>query len=390
MGRLSLTSSIHRFRFFSYLSQRHVRRGVLACSSYGSHYLSSLAEASDCELDEYPEDDTNITEKDTNLRSALSQLSVSGVFDQDSKLWLQRFSRTRRVSVISTGSLNLDLALGVGGLPKGRMVEVYGKEASGKTTLALHIIKEAQKLGGYCAYLDVENAMDPTLAESIGVNTEELLISRPDSAENMLSIVDVLTKCGSVDVIVVDSVAALVPQCEVGVPLGESYRDRQSVIMTQALRKIHYSVANSRTLIVFLNQVRSHAKANMRFPHSEEVTCGGNALRFQAAIRLKMIRTGLIKTDNEVSGLNVCVEVVKNKLTPGKKKSELGIQFGRGFYVEREVLELACEHGVIAREGNSHLIEGEVVDGKDAAEKYLMENKEVLDTVISILRKQLF
>lgn len=166
-----------------------------------------LAEASDCELDEYPEDDTIITEKDTNLRSALSQLSVSGVFDQDSKLWLQRFSRTRRVSVISTGSLNLDLALGVGGLPKGRMVEVYGKEASGKTTLALHIIKEAQKLGGYCAYLDVENAMDPTLAESIGVNTEELLISRPDSAENMLSIVDVLTKCGSVDVIVVDSVS---------------------------------------------------------------------------------------------------------------------------------------------------------------------------------------
>lgn len=362
---------------------------MFACSSYGSHYLSSLAEASDCELDESP-DDTKVTEKDTNLRSALSQLSVSGVFDEDSKLWLQRFSRTRRVSVISTGSLNLDLALGVGGLPKGRMVEVYGKEASGKTTLALHIIKEAQKLGGYCAYLDVENALDPKLAESIGVNTEELLISRPDSAENMLSIVDVLTKCGSVDVIVVDSVAALVPQCEVGVPLGDRYRDRQSVIMTQALRKIHYSVASSRTLIVFLNQVRSHAKSNMRFPHSEEVTCGGNALRFQAAIRLKMIRTGLIKTDNEVSGLNVCVEVVKNKLTPGNKKSELGIHFGRGFYVEREVLELGCEHGVIAREGNSHLIEGEVVDGKDAAEKYLLENKEVLDTVINTLRKQLF
>ncbi|KAF8045226.1 hypothetical protein N665_5384s0001 [Sinapis alba] len=389
MGRLSLTSSIHRLRFFTYLSQHKGRRCVFACSSYGSHYLSSLAEASDYELDECP-DDTKVAEKDTNLRSALSQLSVSGVFDEDSKLWLQRFSRTRRVSVISTGSLNLDLALGVGGLPKGRMVEVYGKEASGKTTLALHIIKEAQKLGGYCAYLDVENALDPTLAESIGVNTEELLISRPDSAENMLSIVDVLTKCGSVDVIVVDSVAALVPQCELGVPLGDRYRDRQSIIMTQALRKIHYSVANSRTLIVFLNQVRSHANSNMRFPHSEEVTCGGNALRFQAAIRLKMIRTGLIKTDNEISGLNVCVEVVKNKLTPGKKKSELGIHFGRGFYVEREVLELACEHGVIAREGNSHLIEGEVVDGKDAAEKYLVENKEVLDTVIDILRRQLF
>ncbi|CAH2054260.1 unnamed protein product [Thlaspi arvense] len=407
MGRLALTRPIQRFRFFSYLSQNG-SRGVLACSNYGTRYVSSLVisffigdllklllslnesassiwlvEASDCELDEGP-DDSKVAERDTNLRSALSQLSVSGVFDQDSKLWLQRFSRSRRVSVISTGSLNLDLALGVGGLPKGRMVEVFGKEASGKTTLALHIIKEAQKLGGYCAYLDVENAMDPTLAESIGVNTEELLISRPDSAENMLSIVDVLTKSGSVDV------AALAPQCELDVPLGERYRDRQSIIMTQALRKIHYSVANSQTLIVFLNQVRSHAKYSMRFPHAEEVTCGGNALRFQAAIRLKMIRTGLIKTDNKISGLNVCVQVVKNKLTPGKKKSELGIQFGRGFYVEREVLELACEHGVIVREGNSHFIEGEVVDGKDAAEKYLEKNKEVLDTIINILRNQLF
>ncbi|XP_024015771.1 DNA repair protein recA homolog 2, mitochondrial isoform X2 [Eutrema salsugineum] len=388
MGRLSLTSPIQRFRFFSYLSQNG-RRGFLPCSSYGGRYLSSLVEASDCELDEGP-DDSKVAEKDINLHSALSQLSVSGDFDEDSKLWLQRFSRSRRVSVISTGSLNLDLALGVGGLPKGRMVEVYGKEASGKTTLALHIIKEAQKLGGYCAYLDVENALDPCLAEAIGVNTEELLISRPDSAENMLSIVDVLTKSGSVDVIVVDSVAALAPQCELDVPIGERYRDRQPIIMTQALRKIHYSVANSQTLIVFLNQVRSHAKSRMRFPHAEEVTCGGNALRFQAAIRLKMIRTGLIKTDSEISGLNVCVEVVKNKLTPGKKKSELGIHFGHGFYVEREVLELACEHGVIVREGSSHFIEGEVVDGKDAAEKYLVENKEVLDTIIKILRNQLF
>uniref|UniRef100_A0A1J3ESZ8 DNA repair protein recA-like protein 2, mitochondrial n=2 Tax=Noccaea caerulescens TaxID=107243 RepID=A0A1J3ESZ8_NOCCA len=389
MARLSLTTPIQRFRFFSYISQKNGRRGGLACSSYGSRHLSSLVEASDFELDEGP-DDSKVAEKDTNLRSALSELSVSGVFDQDSKLWLQRFSRSRRVSVIPTGSLNLDLALGVGGLPKGRMVEVYGKEASGKTTLALHIIKEAQKLGGYCAYLDVENAMDPSLAESIGVNTEELLISRPDSAENMLSIVDVLTKSGSLDVIVVDSVAALIPQCELDLPLGDVYRDRQSVIMTQALRKIHYSVANSRTLIVFLNQVRSHSKSNMRFPHAEEVTCGGNALRFQAAIRLKMIRTGLIKTDDKISGLNVCVQVVKNKLTQGKKKSELGIHFGRGFYVEREVLELACEHGVIVREGSSHLIEGEVVDGIDAAEKYLLENKDVLDTIINTLRNQLF
>ncbi|VVA97076.1 unnamed protein product [Arabis nemorensis] len=387
MGRLLITSQIQRFRFFSYLSQQNGRRGGVACSSYGNRYLSSLAETSDCELDEVP-DDSKVAEKDTALHSALSDLS--GDFDKDSRLWLQRFYRSRRVSVVSTGSLNLDLALGVGGLPKGRMVEVYGKEASGKTTLALHIIKEAQKLGGYCAYLDVENALDPSLAESIGVNTEELLISRPDSAENMLSIVDVLTKSGSVDVIVVDSVAALAPQCELDVPVGERYRDIQSRIMTQALRKIHYSVANSQTLIVFLNQVRSHAKANMRFPYAEEVTCGGKALPFHAAIRLKMIRTGVIKTDNKISGLNVCVQVVKNKLTRGMKKSELGIHFGRGFYVEREVLELACEHGVIIREGNSHFIEGKVIDGKVAAEKHLLENKEILDTVIETLRNQLF
>ncbi|CAD5322589.1 DNA repair protein recA 2 [Arabidopsis thaliana] len=387
MGRLSWASPIQRFRFFSYLSQLNGRRSVLACSGYENRYLSSLVEASDCELDEVP-DDRKVAEKDTALHLALSQLS--GDFDKDSKLSLQRFYRKRRVSVISTGSLNLDLALGVGGLPKGRMVEVYGKEASGKTTLALHIIKEAQKLGGYCAYLDAENAMDPSLAESIGVNTEELLISRPSSAEKMLNIVDVLTKSGSVDVIVVDSVAALAPQCELDAPVGERYRDTQSRIMTQALRKIHYSVGYSQTLIVFLNQVRSHVKSNMHFPHAEEVTCGGNALPFHAAIRLKMIRTGLIKTDNKISGLNVCVQVVKNKLAPGKKKSELGIHFGHGFYVEREVLELACEHGVILREGTSYFIEGEVIEGKDAAEKYLVENKEALDTVVAILRNQLF
>ncbi|KAL1193888.1 putative DNA repair protein recA [Cardamine amara subsp. amara] len=386
MGRLSWTSPIQRLRFFSYL-QQNSRRGVFACSGYGKRYLSSLVEASDCELDEVP-DDSKVVEKDTALHLALSQLS--GDFDKDSKLSLQRFFRKRRVSVISTGSLNLDLALGVGGLPKGRMVEVYGKEGSGKTTLALHIIKEAQKLGGYCAYLDAENAMDPTLAESIGVNTEELLISRPSSAEKMLSIVDVLTKSGSVDVIVVDSVAALAPQCELDVPVGERYKDSQSRIMTQALRKIHYSVGYSKTLIVFLNQVRSHVKSSMQYPHAEEVTCGGNALPFHAAIRLKMIRTGLIQTDNKISGLNVCVQVVKNKLAPGKKKSELGIHFGHGFYVEREVLELACEHGVIINEGTSYFIEGEIVNGKDKAEKYLLENKEVLDTVIEILRNQLF
>ncbi|XP_010558226.1 PREDICTED: DNA repair protein recA homolog 2, mitochondrial isoform X2 [Tarenaya hassleriana] len=390
MGRLlwrsvstSLKPSSHRpFSFFSYCYQNG-REDIDPCCGDSSRYLSSV----DYELDEV-QDDCKATEKDAALHMALSELAND--FSKESRLSLKRFFSSRRAEVISTGSLKLDLALGIGGLPKGRIVEVYGKEASGKTTLALHIIKEAQKLGGYCAYLDVENAMDPTLAESVGVNTENLLISRPDSAENLLSIVDVLTKSRSVDVIVVDSVAALAPRQELDVPVGDSYGDIQSRIMTQALRKIHYSLCNSQTLLVFLNQVRSHVKSDLGFGHAEETTCGGNALAFHAAIRLKMMRTGLIRTDNKIIGLDIGVQVVKNKLAPGVKKANLGIHFGHGFYIEREVVELACEHGVMIQEGNSYFVEGEVINGRETAEKYLMENGEVLDAVVKILRRKLF
>ncbi|XP_059668376.1 DNA repair protein recA homolog 2, mitochondrial [Cornus florida] len=371
------------------------RSGLLSLLSYcrlqnGMHtrYISSTVEVPEFEQYE-PHDDVKATEKDAALRSALVQLR--GDFCEESMLSLQRFFGSRRAPVISTGSLRLDLALGIGGLPKGRMIEIYGWEASGKTTLALHIIKEAQKLGGYCAYLDVENALDPLLAESIGVDTENLLISQPDSAENLLSMVDTLTKSGSIDVIVVDSVAALVPRCEIDGLVGGTYRDLQSQIMTKALRKINYSLCHSKTLVIFVNQMRFNLRSGQEgFRPTDFATCGGNALRFYAAIRMRTIRIGLLKTEDKVTGLGICVEVVKNKLAPAMKKAELGIQFGRGICCESEVLELACEHGVILKEGSNYFIEGEVLGNVKEAERYLAETDGLLDKIVKTLRSRLF
>ncbi|KAL1075580.1 hypothetical protein V6Z11_D11G373300 [Gossypium hirsutum] len=338
------------------LFPKFTRRDAITFVGASIRHLSSVGDVSEYQFDEFHDDNKEI-KKDGALREALSQLA--GDFGRESMLSFQRFFRSRHTPVISTGSLKLDLALGIGGLPKGRMVEIYGREASGKTTLALHIIKEAQKRGGYCAYFDVENAMDPSLAEAIGVNTQNLLISLPDCAENLLCAVDTLTKSGSVDVIVVDSVAALVPQCEIDGSIGDNKRDVQARIMTQALRKISSSLCHSNTLILFLNQVRYNSKQGQAFGHMDEITCGGNALKFYSAIRLRMIRTGLLKNEDKVTGLGICVQVVKNKLAPVIQKAELGIQFGRGFCRESEVLELACEYGIINKEGSNYYIEGQ-------------------------------
>lgn len=350
-------------------------------------YLSTVVEELDFERDGL-HDDVKMMERENALRHALS--SLAGDFGRESMLSLRRFFSSRRQPVISTGSLKLDLALEIGGLPRGRIVEIYGKEASGKTTLALHIIKEAQKLGGYCAYFDAENALDPSLAESMGINTENLLLFRPNSAENLLSAVDTLTKSGSLDVIVIDSVAALVPQCEIDEPIGCRNKDIQSRIMTQALRKIHCSLFQSKTLIVFVNQVRSVPKYGQGFGgHRDEVTCGGNALKFYAAVRMRLVRMGLLKTDDKPTGLGVCVEVVKNKLAPAKKKAELGIMFGKGFCLESEVLELACDNGIILKEGSTYNIYGEVFHAKHEVEEFLAQNDSVLQKITMILRSYL-
>ncbi|XP_010907253.1 DNA repair protein recA homolog 2, mitochondrial isoform X2 [Elaeis guineensis] len=335
-----------------------------------------------------PLDDGKVIEKDTTLNLALSQLAAD--FDSESNLSLSRFFCTRYTPVISTGSLKLDLALGIGGLPKGRIVEIYGREASGKTTLALHIVKEAQKLGGYCAYLDAENALDPSLAEAMGVNTENLLIARPGCAENSLSIVNTLVNSGSVDVIVVDSVAALVPQCELDGLIDINSQEVQSRLMTQALRKIQYSLSRSRTLVIFVNQVRTNLTSNRGFGEINEVTCGGNALRFYAAIRMRITRRGLLHGEDKVTGIGILVQVMKNKMAPAMKKASLDIGFGRGICHEAEVLEMASERGIVSREGKGYLIKGEFLKDQQEAEQFLEKNNTVADELVHALRNQLF
>ncbi|KAK7378110.1 hypothetical protein VNO80_03546 [Phaseolus coccineus] len=358
------------------------RIGINACS------LSSTAEASDLECD-VTRDDVKAAERANALCMAVSQLASE--FSKESMLSLQKFFGVRRAHVISTGSLKLDLALGIGGLPKGRIVEIYGQEAAGKTTLALQIIKEAQKLGGYCAYLDVENALDFSLVESIGVNTENLLVSHPDCAENLLSMVDTLTKSGAVDVIVIDSVAALVPKCELDQLGVSTNRDYQSRMMTQALRKIQYSLSHSQTLLIFINQIRLGSKSVKEYGSVEEVTCGGNALRFYAAVRLRLSRMRLIKTEDKVEGVLICAQVVKNKLAPAAtKRAELAIKFGRGFCHESEVLDLACEHGIVVKDEGSYIIEGGSFDSREAAELFLAQNDAICDKFVKDMRRLYF
>ncbi|CDP14178.1 unnamed protein product [Coffea canephora] len=380
-------SAFSASRLFSALPLFSYQNGFSGRQVIDSRHFSSAAEAPEFEFDDIP-NDAKATEKDAALRVALSQLA--GEFGKESMLSLQRFFRSRRAPVIPTGSLRLDLALGIGGLPKGRIVEIFGQEASGKTTLALHVIKEAQKLGGYCAYLDVENAMNPSLAESIGVNIDNLLISQPDSAENLLSMVDTLTKSGSIAVVVVDSVAALIPQLEIdNVEVG-STKDIQSQIMTQALRKIRYSLSNSHTLIIFVNQVRANLKSAQGNRPADQVTCGGNALPFYAAVRMKLFRKALLKTRDKATGLGICVKVIKNKLAPAMTNAELTIKFGQGICCESEILELACEHGIILNEGGSYFIEGKTLNTKEEAEDFLTANSSVLDHIVKNLRCQLF
>eukprot|EP00258_Populus_trichocarpa_P027031 XP_024443050.1 DNA repair protein recA homolog 2, mitochondrial isoform X3 [Populus trichocarpa] len=322
-------NSFARFRLSSLLPSLY-QNGRNATTFTGSNDNSLSSVVSDFEPDEL-HDDGEAKQKDNALRLALTQLA--GEFGRESMLSLQRFFNSRRAPVISTGSLKLDLALGIGGLPKGRMVEIYGKEASGKTTLALHIIKEAQKLGGL--FLQV---------------------------------------------------AALVPQREIDTAVGGTFEDIQSRLMTQALRKINYSLCQSQTLIIFLNQVRKSLKSG----RAEEVTCGGNALKFYSAVRLRMIRTRLLKTEDRITGLGVCAQVVKNKLAPAMTKAELEIQFGRGFCSESEVLELACEHSLIKKEGSSYVIGRKVFGNERVAEQYLMENEGVHDQIVAKLREKLF
>ncbi len=290
------------------------------------------------------------------------------------------------IDAISSGSLSLDMALGIGGLPKGRIVEIYGPESSGKTTLALHVIAEAQKKGGTCAFVDAEHALDPVYAKKLGVNTDEMLISQPDNGEQALEIADTLVNSNAIDVLVVDSVAALVPRAEIEGDMGDSHMGLHARLMSQALRKLTGSISRSQSLVIFINQIRQ--KIGVMFGNPETTT-GGNALKFYASMRLDIRRIGAIKDRDEVIGNQTRVKVVKNKLAPPFKMVEFDIMYGEGISKNGEILDLATKHGLVEKAGAWYSYNEERIgQGRENAKIYLKENPKIAEKIEEIIRSQ--
>lgn len=307
------------------------------------------------------------------LAAALAQIEKS--FGKGSIMRLGDGEVVNDVQVVSTGSLGLDIALGVGGLPRGRVVEIYGPESSGKTTLTLQVIAEMQKLGGTAAFIDAEHALDPQYAQKLGVNVGELLISQPDTGEQALEIADMLVRSGSVDIVVIDSVAALTPKAEIEGEMGDSHMGLQARLMSQALRKLTGNIKRTNTLVIFINQIRM--KIGVMFG-SPETTTGGNALKFYASVRLDIRRTGAIKKGEEVVGSETRVKVVKNKVAPPFKQAEFDILYGEGISREGEIIELGVVHKIVDKAGAWYAYNGEKIgQGKDNAREYLREHKEI-------------
>jgi recombination protein RecA len=291
------------------------------------------------------------------------------------------------VAVIPTGAISLDAALGVGGIPRGRVTEIYGPEASGKTTIALHIIAEAQKNGGIAAFIDAEHALDPVYAQKLGVKTEELLISQPDTGEQALEIAETLVRSGAVDVVVIDSVAALVPKAELDGEMGDPQMGLQARLMSQALRKLTGIISKSRTAMIFLNQIRQ--KIGM-FVGNPETTTGGNALKFYASVRLDIRRVNQVKEGEEVTGSRVRVKVVKNKVAPPFRQAEFDIMYGEGISREGDLLDLAAERGFITKSGAWYSYHEERIgQGRENAKKYLKENPALAADLDAQLRREL-
>ncbi|XP_021275835.1 DNA repair protein recA homolog 3, mitochondrial [Herrania umbratica] len=361
------------------------RRGVLGSSSQLCAFSSKGRRKS--KSDGSDSCDENMSKKELALKQALDQITSS--FGKGSIMWLGRSVSPKDVPVVSTGSFALDIALGTGGLPKGRVVEIYGPEASGKTTLALHVIAEAQKQGGYCVFVDAEHALDSALAEAIGVNTENLLLSQPDCGEQALSLVDTLIRSGSVDVVVVDSVAALVPKGELDGEMGDAHMAMQARLMSQALRKLSHSLSLSQTILIFVNQVRSKLSTFGGFGGPTEVTCGGNALKFYASVRLNIRRTGLVKKGEETIGSQVLVKIVKNKLAPPFKTAQFELEFGRGISREGEIIDLALKHKFVTKSGAFYSFNDHKIHGKEAFKKFLAENESACEELVMKLREKL-
>ena len=324
-------------------------------------------------------------DKSKALDAALSQ--IERAFGKGSIMKLGKNEQVVEIETISTGSLGLDIALGVGGLPKGRIVEIYGPESSGKTTMALHTIAEAQKKGGISAFIDAEHALDPVYARKLGVNLEDLLISQPDTGEQALEIVDSLVRSGAVDLVVIDSVAALVPKAEIEGEMGDSLPGLQARLMSQALRKLTATIKKTNCTVIFINQIRM--KIGVMFG-SPETTTGGNALKFYASVRLDIRRTGTIKKGDEAVGNETKVKVVKNKVSPPFKTAEFDIMFGEGISREGEIIDLGVNARVLDKSGAWYAYNGEKIgQGRDNAREFLRENPELAREIENKIRDSL-
>jgi recombination protein RecA len=321
-------------------------------------------------------------DKSRALDAALSQIERN--FGKGSIMKLGKKDKSMDIEVVSTGSLGLDIALGVGGLPRGRVVEIYGPESSGKTTLALHTVAEAQKKGGICAFIDAEHALDPIYARKLGVNVDDLLISQPDHGEQALEIADTLVRSGAVDVLVVDSVAALVPRAELEGEMGDVQPGSQARLMSQALRKLTASINKSHTMVIFINQIRM--KIGVMYG-SPETTTGGNALKFYASVRLDIRRIGAIKERDEVVGNQTRVKVVKNKLAPPFKMVEFDIMYGEGVSKTGELIDLGVKAGVVEKSGAWFSYDSQRIgQGRENAKTFLKENPDMAAKIEAAVR----
>jgi recombination protein RecA len=319
------------------------------------------------------------------LSAALGQIEKQ--FGKGSVMRMGDVSAARDVDVVSTGSLGLDVALGVGGLPRGRVIEIYGPESSGKTTLSLQAIAEAQKAGGTAAFIDAEHALDPTYAEKLGVQIDDLLVSQPDTGEQALEIVDMLVRSGAVDLVVVDSVAALTPKAEIEGEMGDSHMGLHARLMSQALRKLTANIKRSNTLVIFINQIRM--KIGVMFGNPETTT-GGNALKFYASVRLDIRRIGAIKKGDEVIGNDTRVKVVKNKMAPPFKQVQFEILYGEGISREGELIDLGVKHDIVDKAGAWYSYNGDRIgQGKDNVRNFLKEHPEMAQDIDQQLRARL-
>ena len=327
-------------------------------------------------------DTRNAADKNKALEAALSQ--IERAFGKGSVMKLNGDNNPLEVEAVSTGSLGLDIALGIGGLPRGRITEIYGPESSGKTTLALQVIAEAQKAGGTCAIIDAEHALDPSYAKKLGVDLDNLLISQPDAGEQALEIADTLVRSNAIDVLVVDSVAALVPRAELEGEMGDSHMGLQARLMSQALRKITGSISKSRCVVIFINQIRM--KIGVMFG-SPETTTGGNALKFYASVRLDIRRIGSIKERETVVGNQTRVKVVKNKMAPPFRQVEFDIMYGEGISKTGEIIDLGVQTGLVEKSGAWFSAEGERIgQGRENAKQYLRDNGAMMSSLENKIR----